>query len=107
MGSDVVMIGERRGRDRLTISIIPAAFVARIRAFSPSGLIIFARPVGQTKSGTRIGKPRTVLEVSTSATSRMIRGRNHIRLYIDWFISRVQQSVAAVEYHAKVFLEAV
>ena len=38
-----------------------------------------------------------VLETSISATSFITRGRNHIRLYIDWFMSLLQQSVAAVE----------
>ena len=87
----------RIGYREFTISNIPVDFAARARAFSPSGLIILARPVGQMNSGTLTLWPRTVLEVSTFATFLMTLGRNHILLYIDWFMSLVQQSVAAVE----------
>ena len=76
---------------------MPLDCAAFAMAFSPSGLIIFARPDGQTKSGSFTGTPRIVLDVSTCATSRITRGRNHILLIIDWFMSRVQQSVEAVE----------
>lgn len=81
----------------ITISIIPEDFAARASAFSPSGLIIFASPVGQMKRGTSTGIPRIVLDVSIEATSFMTLGRNQILLYIEGFISRDQQSVAAVE----------
>jgi hypothetical protein len=37
------------------------------------------------------------VEVSTLATSLITLGRNQIRLSIDSFASRVQQSVSAVE----------
>lgn len=86
-----------RAQQILTISRIPLDFAALANAFSPSGLIIFASPVGQINKGTLTGRPSTELEVSTSATSLITRGRNHIRLYIDPFMSRLQQSVAAVE----------
>lgn len=81
----------------LTISKMPVDFAALASPFSPSGFIILAKPVGQINSGKLTGIPRTVLEVSTTATSLITLGRNHIRLYMDRFISRVQQSVAAVE----------
>ena len=67
----------------LTISKIPDDLAALANAFSPSGLIIFASPVGQMNKGTLTGIPSTELEVSTSATSFITRGRNQMRLYID------------------------
>lgn len=81
----------------LTISKMPVDFAARANPFSASGLIILAKPVGEIKSGNLTGIPKMVVDVSTTATSFITRGRNHIRLYMDRFISRVQQSVAAVE----------
>ena len=81
----------------LTISSMPVDLAARASAFSASGLINLARPVGQMNNGTFTGLPRMSLEVSTVATFLITRGRNHIRLSMDSLACFVQQSVAAVE----------
>jgi hypothetical protein len=85
------------GIPKLTISKIPGDFAPRAKPFSASGLISFATPVGQIKSGNETGMLRIVLDVSTTDTSFITLGLNQILLSIALFASRVQQSVSAVE----------
>lgn len=82
---------------KLTISKIPLDLAARANAFSPSGLMSFANPVGHTNIGILTGILRTVDDVSTTATFFMTLGLNQTRLIMASLASRVQQSVAAVE----------
>lgn len=92
-----VKVYSTRIAETRTISKIPLDSAARARAFSPSGWMSLAKPVGQMKRGIFISMPMTLVEVSTLATFFITLGLNQTRLIIRSFASRVQQSVAAVE----------
>ncbi len=59
---------------------MPIRFATRPTDGSPSWCISRVKPVGAKTSGIADGRPRIVVERSTSETSRRTRGTNSTRL---------------------------